>query len=295
MQDRLTPIRAITATHDCIMMITLICAIVLLIRGAAGFHVYHASRKVGKKAQQQGNLTMDDQSFAHQLSAWLDPVELLEAGLRYESDRDKALAPASLIICSGRLQNGKEGNYETLVQKFISGFRMPQAVIELLHRFEASAELSKETWDWLERLRCSGTIKVYSRTNIQPDVPPNTILTLHERDAVVDILRSPVFALLDLVDRLGIGWRQYAELGASLYHQPNMPTPFYSYLDYQVASAFVKFVSPLHLMDKIGPKFRYRAVTVYGRPTLDDPSYDPIWDMAQTSMRNLASDTHKPI
>jgi|CXWL01.1.fsa_nt_gi hypothetical protein len=238
---------------------------------------------------------MDDQVFAHQLSAWLDPVELLEAGLSYESNRKKALIPARLIISSGRLQNGDEGNYARLVQKFISGFRIPQEVIELLRRFEASAELSKETWSWLEDLRCSGTIKVCSRTNIEPDVPPNTILTIQERDAVVDILRSPVRALLDLVDRLAIFWQQYARLETSFYHQPNMPTPFYTYVDYQVASAFVKFASPPHLKDQIGPNFRYRAVTVYGRSTVDDPSYDPIWDIAQTSMRNLASDTHKPI
>lgn len=43
---------------------------------------------------------MDDQTFARSVSAWLDPLELLKAAMRYDRDRDRALAREGLLISS---------------------------------------------------------------------------------------------------------------------------------------------------------------------------------------------------
>jgi hypothetical protein len=159
--------------------------------------------------------------------------------------------------------------------------------MELLRQFDEHQDASDEAWRWLTKLSLADNAHVCSRDNIPKGFPPYTILIVEERDAVVDFLRAPILALLDLVERLAIVWREWADVGGPMYHNPNMPNPFYSYIDSQVGSAFVSFT----LQPSVGPKFRYRAVTVCGHAN----STDPIWSVVQDCARQIAASTHEPI
>ena len=65
---------------------------------------------------------MDDQTFAYHLSAWFDPYELLTAAERYDRDRDRAFAPESLVISSGRLIRAEEANFAAMVESTSEDF-----------------------------------------------------------------------------------------------------------------------------------------------------------------------------
>lgn len=234
---------------------------------------------------------MDDHTFARELTAWLDPQAIWESIGRYESDREQALAQATLIVGSGRLKDGDDGGYAKLVKKFLRGFRMPLPVVDLIRGLQVEPVFSDESLRWLAELTISSTVQVCSRETVPEGAPPNTVLLIEERDAVVDLLRSPVVALLDLVDRFAVQWRRVAMLSAPIYHEPNMPSAFYAFVDSQVGQTFLKFAPPLHTTGTRAPKFRYRAVTACGC----QEQTDPMWDLTQRLARLTAAQTHEPI
>ena len=232
---------------------------------------------------------MDDQTFAHELTAWLEPGVLIDCARRYEQDRASALARNRLWIAQRRLTSGHQGNFSDLVRKFLRGFRVPPAVIDLL-RAVAEPPLEGEGWQWLQTLTVAGTVTEYSRGAVPPGAAPETILEIEERDAVLDVIHAPVMALLDLVDMLAEQWEQIAALGASVFHQHNMSSTFYAYVDEQVASFYLTFVDEA-LPGVKAPKFRYRAVTVVGV----EPEDEPMWSLCQDVARRQARTTFDPI
>jgi hypothetical protein len=232
---------------------------------------------------------MDDQTFAHRLSAWLDPYEILNAAERYDHDRDRALAPEGLLLSSGRLTRGDEANFAAMVEKYLRAFHIPSSLIDLVRLSAGSSHASSEAWSWLRGLALSAKVHSYSHGNTPPSIPPTTIVRIDERDIVTDIIKQPVMALLDLASTLAITWREYAATGASIYYKHNMPDPFYAYVDSEVAAACVNLVEPVSLGSG-SPKFRYRAVTLLG--ISDD---DRLWELAQETARRMAASTHEPV
>lgn len=234
---------------------------------------------------------MDDATFAHQLSAWLDPFQLLSSADRYEHEREQALSPSALVIGSTQLQNGDEGNFAALAAQLTRGFSVPAGVLRLLEHNEDHSGFSAETLEWLLNLRLSANVRVCRRDDPPEGVPPNTILIIEERDAVVDLLHGPVLALLDLVGVMAENWRRVASLGISVFHEPMMPTPFYAYVDREVARSYLTLMPPPHVTGTVLAKSRYRAVTVCGRAAHDDP----IWQVERSVAREAAFSTLKPI
>jgi hypothetical protein len=232
---------------------------------------------------------MGDEEFARYLAAWLDPYELLHAAQRYDQDRIRALAPEGLLISSGRLTHGDEANFFAMVERYLRGFRVPQALIDLVRSLGGSRGVSPEAWGWLSELSLSASVHSYSHGNTPLNAPRTAILHIEERDVVTDIVKRPILALLDLVSTLAITWRDSAALGGSIYHLHNMPDPFYVYVDSQVASAYLKLVDP-SCFSKGVPKMRYRAVTVAGIS-----GDDRFWEIAQTTARMAAASTFEPI
>jgi hypothetical protein len=187
---------------------------------------------------------MDDQTFAYHLSAWFDPYELLTAAERYDRDRDRAFAPEGLLISNGRLTHGEEANFAPMVEKYLRGFRVPPSLIDLVRLWAGSSGASPEAWSWLRDLSLSAKVHCYSHGSTPPGTPPTIILQIEERDVVTDVIKRPVMALLDLASMLAISWREWAAIGASIYHKHNMSDPFYAYVDSQVASAYLNLVEP---------------------------------------------------
>jgi hypothetical protein len=97
-------------------------------------------------------------------------------------------------------------------------------------------------------------------------------------------------ALLDLVDLLAEQWEQTAALGVSVFHQHNMPSTFYAYVDEQVGSFYLTFTDGA-FPGIAAPKFRYRAVTVVGV----DPTDERTWSTFQDVAKRQASTTFDPV
>src|ERR1700722_4951900 len=180
---------------------------------------------------------MDDSSFAHQLATWIDPNVAKECARRYDTDRDVALSPAFLAVGSGCLTSGEEGNYADLVRKFLRGFRLTLDLVEVIRNFAVGPDCSEDSWRWLTKRTVDVNVHVCNRDTVPTGAPWNTILLLKERDAVVDLLRAPVFALLDLVDHAALTWRPLAEHGISVLYESNVPMQFYAYVDWVVGSS----------------------------------------------------------
>jgi hypothetical protein len=214
---------------------------------------------------------------------------LFECARRYEEARPNALARNRLWIAQRRLTSGHQGNFSNLVRKFLRGFRVPPAVIDL-SRAVAKPPLTGEGWQWLQTLSVAGTVTEYSRGAVPPGAPPETILEIEESDAVLDVIHPPVMALLDLVDMLAEQWERIAALGASVFHQHNMASTFYAYVDEQVASFYLTFTDG-SFPGIVAPKFRYRAVTAVGV----DPEDERTWGMFQEVARRQARTTFGPI
>jgi len=178
---------------------------------------------------------MDDKTFAYELASWLDPYMLLQCAKRYEIEHEKAMTRTNLVIGSDELVNGDDGGFAELVAAFLRGFRVPQPIIEFLRATQDVSHISAKTWNWLETLELSARYMVCSREHVHANLSPHAILVIEERDAIADVIQGPVLALLDIVGMLADHWRKVATLGARIYHEHNMPTPFYAYIDLRVA------------------------------------------------------------
>jgi hypothetical protein len=231
---------------------------------------------------------MEDRAFARHLAAWIDPNALLNCACHYDEDPDEALGPTALAVSSGRLQSGDEAKYAELVRKFLRGFSIPDQLVELVRRFKP--EVSDQSWSWLRGIQTSVEVESYSRLTVPRQFPPTTILVVKERNAVLDVVHQPVLALLDLVDQLASHWTEMAALGARIFHEPNMPTEFYGYVDREVASAYLNLVEAPHLSGQRGIKNRYRAVTLYGRAE----AADPLWKVSREAALHAAATTRRP-
>lgn len=234
---------------------------------------------------------MDDITFAHQVLAWLDPLEVLQCGRRLRDDRRAALSAGTLVVVSGVLADGSEARFDVLVQKFLRGFRMPLGMLELLAVSDFDFPFTEADLRWVADLQLTPQVDICNRSNPSRGLPLSTILLIHERDTVLDLIRNPVLGLLDLVTRFAWTWRDVKEMGIAAFHQPSVPSPFFCYVEQQVAASYVELQPPPHVVGTSGPNTRYRAVTVYG-PSVEDVRH---WDVIREVARMQAKSTWEPL
>ncbi len=234
---------------------------------------------------------MNDDEFALNLSCFLDPLVLVQSVQRYDEERGRAVAPAELILTSGYLKNGVEGNFSELVKQFLRGFKTGNALVSFLKEWNGTLGFSKSSWRWLENLSLAEDLTVYGHGEAPGRFPLNTILVVRERDAVIDLIRDPLLALLDIAGRSAVHWRPWAQLDARTYFSSNSPNLFYAYTEYRVASYFLDFVSPSDLNAASNLIRRYRAVTVTG----STGQVDRFWEVAREAARVAAASTFEPM
>lgn len=230
---------------------------------------------------------MDDFRFAHQLSSWLDPLALIDSARRVDNADSNALADSVLFIGGNHLQDGNDGRFSRLVEKFLHGYQTPQAVLHLLDPLRLGMDISDRAWEWLAKLTFPVRVVGFPKGT---GAHPQAILSISGPDAALDVIQAPILALQELVGKAARQWQEVGKLanqGAQFFHEPSDPFEFFSYIDREVASSYVKFMSP----PESGMKTRYRAVTVYGdvKPT------DPIWAVAREVAIAMAESTRKPI
>jgi hypothetical protein len=234
---------------------------------------------------------LNNNEFAWHLSSFLSPVAAMESVRRYSDERKKATTETDLIITSGHLSFGNEGNYAELVKEFLRGFRMPSSFVAFLKEFYGTQGYSRSTWRWIEELSLACNVRTYRHGAAPSNCPRNTILLVQERDAVLEMIRDPLLALLDMVDRASMYWRQAAMLGARMYFVPNAPDAFFAYTEYRTASYFIDFVPAPDELAQINVKTRYRAITTTGSLCGREAILGP----AREAARAVAASTFRPI
>ena len=230
---------------------------------------------------------MDDASFAHSMNAWLDPFDVIKAGHLYETDKPEALKWSTLVFANLALGDGNDGNYPELAAKYMKGFCLHEELLRLLQVIEGG-HLSNDTWAWLSQLSLDPVLRAGADINLPVEqFPVKPVLLVSERDAILDLCRAPLSALLGLVSGMSQTWRQVAIPGMRIFHQPTMPTAFFSYVDRRVGEAYISFLPPQDVAGEGAINRRYRAVTVVGRQPLEDVT----WEAAQFSARHMAEST----
>jgi hypothetical protein len=236
----------------------------------APIKIQQINRKVqARKAEPFIIAAMDNVTFAHQMMTWLDPAEILRCCVRLQSDRDAALSEQVLMIGSRDLSHGSEAHFDQLVMKLLRGFEFPTEVLRLLAAIQKDFPFTDEDLTWLANLEFNGGIQVASKAQPIAGRPAHTILLVRERDVVLDLLRDPIMALLEMVWRGALHWRKFANLEARVYLESSSPTPLFSYIERQVAQYYIDLEPRPHITGMQGPNVRYRAITAFGVSSSD--------------------------
>lgn len=232
-------------------------------------------------------------TFSQEVCAWLNPLLVVEAGIRYDKEPQSALAPTLLACCSTILRSAKEGSLYDLVSEFLENFRIPPNLLGVLQAMETD-KLSENAWNWLRDLKFEGNIELVGKKNSQ--YPEGTIFLLHERDAVANLMLNPIRLLLNLVGHIANDWKKLAEElkdKKMLFLQHSAPGPFGVYIESRVAQSYVSGdVARVSVQDPdVSVNLRYRAVTVIGMPPIDKK----VLNVAKQSAQFNASQTQEPI
>lgn len=149
---------------------------------------------------------MQPADFARELSAWIDPFVLKASADRIEQRDETADALNTILLASAHLQSGRDGNLDQLASLYLENFRVPDGLITLATRSGIHARATQ----WLRDLRFTGTIQI--DPNVQTPPGLKAILTVTDRDALVDILMQPLQALMRTVEVFLPTWRRLGEI-----------------------------------------------------------------------------------
>jgi hypothetical protein len=236
---------------------------------------------------------MDSKQFSQQTLAWLEPEILFTSAIRFEKDRDECLKVSELFFGSEILNNGEDGSFATLVKKFLSSFEITNELLQVVFRDNDNSTISNQSWDEILNLNFEGQVTVFSHGECPHH--EKIILSIKDRDIVLDLVQSSIQGLLNVVNVLSKQWKAtglLAEKGAKIFHQPTMPSEFYAYIDKVVGEAYIKFIEPPGNEPELSNMHnRYRAVTLAGYIT----ATDPIWEVAAKLSLEMALETMQPI
>jgi len=217
---------------------------------------------------------MDSQTFSRELCAWIDPLEIIKAGIRYDIDIQKAITPTKVLFTSQLLSSAEDGIFYDLVEEFLKNFRIPMKILKLLQAISISDDLSNDSWNWLTHLKFEGNI---NKVNYDDDhFLEGTILMIYERDIVADIITQPIRVLVNVVGNMCNTWKEMKQLNMEnpfLYH--SSPDSLGVYIESRISqyygfrdavTAGVQYESVANL--------RYRAITILGTPPIKKKSME---------------------
>ena len=229
---------------------------------------------------------MEKKEFAHQVSAWIDPWSIIEAGIQRETNLSSSYQPVSLCITSKVLKPNNDAGLFALVSDYLENFRIPSGIMEILAFVRTKINLSEKTWDWLREIKFEGkTIAVNSN---KTQYPPETILLVKERECVADILTQPLNFLCGYVSLIVEQMSKVKDL--SIYLNPLWPGPLGTYIESRVWAVLnIGLAGHKPITEAVNN--RYRAVTVIGQPPIEQKFLSLTQDMA----REQATETLRPI
>jgi hypothetical protein len=235
---------------------------------------------------------MDSQTFSRELCAWIDPLEIIKAGQRYDIDTQKVTAPVSVSFTSPFLSSAEDIVLYDLVVEFLHNFRIPFEILELLQsRTDQTDELSDCALNWLKHLKFEGS--VYQVNNEAGHFPEDTILMVEERDIVANIITQPIRVLVNQIGYLSDTWKQLKQKnlkGTFLLH--SWPDSLGVYIESRIVQYYgFKDADIAGFQYESTFNNRYRAVTIVGTP----PINQKLMEAAKYLAYSLGSETLKSI
>ena len=180
--------------------------------------------------------------FANKLSCWIDPLVLYKSALNIESLSDNSIPSASLIFFSNRLSSMNDGGFFELVNDFLTHFRIPSEMFELLS--SAFPDLSYSVINRLRDYRFNGSISEPSQELIQDlNIPEgnNPLLLVIEKDFFIDILQQPIYSLLSFIEDFSSTWMNLSKSRLTqnqIFLQHSSPEPFAVWMDAKIANYY---------------------------------------------------------
>jgi hypothetical protein len=210
-----------------------------------------------------------------QLSNWIDPVEVLDVLIRLQSNAAALNERNTLVLRSDLIESGAEAGFSDMVKSYLNSFEVPHSLIILTMAYYDSSDISLQAVSALARLRFDGTVTAYSRTTVPSQMAQDTVLTIEASDLLIDLIKYPCMALLDLVTQSAAFWKQHQEIIEKLTRVefvPSAPSRLQIAVEKVVASHFGAHTAPEdHGLESPRLNQNYRSLTVSGLPPIPEP------------------------
>lgn len=206
---------------------------------------------------------MDAQAYADEISSWIDPFRVFSLFDELRADPSAGDQPVEIVLESGLLKSGRDGNLASLVSLYLDHFRVPPILLEFL-----APALSDDELQWLSAVRFEGEVIV------DPDREPlemTPVLAVRDRESVIEIVRGPIAMLLDVVNLYARTWAKLRpdDAGAPEYfllHSSSGRLPVFIERLVAEAHGFTN-VGSSGIAYGTGIKTSFRSVTVAGWAT----------------------------
>src|SRR5262249_49217560 len=209
-----------------------------------------------------------------QLSYWIDPVEVRDVVRRIETD-DAALKRRNTIcLPSGVLQSGSEAGFKDMVESYLKSFQIPHSAVVLTMHFCGCTDISVRALSAMAGLRFDGTVTSYEKPSVPDHMDKDTILKIEGTDLLLELIRYPCMALLDIVTECAAFYRQKRKLIESLPRAefvPSAPSRLQILIETVVASHFgLHVAAEEHGLETPRINQGYQSLTVSCIPPIPD-------------------------
>lgn len=214
---------------------------------------------------------MDGDSFARQICAWLDPLALVDAALAFDQSPILAQVETAHFYETSRYRSAAAVGLDQLATTFLNNFRLPPDYLHMI-RSRFRSRISARAWDWLSSVHFTGRV---SFSEFPTVLPPNTVLVFWERDAVADILVSPIRFLGETVGQMAESWTRVASMTAGTqtraFFQHSGHGELSVYMEAIVARAcgFAEATDVAIAAKKKAINLRYAVVSMLGGPPFE--------------------------
>ena len=194
--------------------------------------------------------------------------------IRLESD-DAALQERNTILLrSNVLESGSEAGFRDMLTSYLDSFQVPHSIVALTFASYDCSDISVRTVSALATLRFDGTVTAYDRTTVPPQMKQDTVLAIEGPDVLLDLIKYPCMALLDIVSEIAAAWKQQREVIESdhvshVEFTPSAPSRLQISIEKVVASYFGADTATGDLgLETPRINRGYRSLTVSGVPPI---------------------------
>jgi hypothetical protein len=210
-----------------------------------------------------------------QLSSWIDPVEVLDVLIRIEGNGAALRQRHTICLQSNVLQSGSEAGFRDMVTSYLNSFQVPHSIVTLTIASYGCSDISARAVSALADLRFDGTVTAYSKTSVPSQMPQDTVLAIEGPDVLIDLIKNPCMALLDIVTECAAFYRQKRKQIESLPRAefvPSASSRLQIQIEKVVASHFGLHVAPEdHGLETPRINQGYRSITVSCVPPIPEP------------------------